>query len=106
MAENFDVKTQTYIIKTMANYGINISPGELMRALEYDRNQYEKGYEEGKNDRPTGTWHQSFWKMPTEREIRLFYYYECDFCKNEVMVERIDGYNYCPHCGADMRGEA
>lgn len=29
------------------NYGINVAPEELMRALNYDRGQYEKGFADG-----------------------------------------------------------
>ena len=30
--------------------------------------------------------------------------FECDLCHHKMIVG--DGaYNYCPHCGADMRGE-
>lgn len=55
--------------------------------------------------RPKGKWKPLCWKPPTEREIRLMFPYKCDTCDKEIRVEHIDDYYYCPHCGADMRGE-
>ena len=31
--------------------------------------------------------------------------YECTACKQNVMTDDIECYNFCPNCGADMRGE-
>lgn len=36
------------ILKAVQNVGIDVDKSELLRALKYDRNQYEKGYEDGK----------------------------------------------------------
>ena len=33
------------------SYGIDVNREELLKALNYDRDQYEKGYRDGKNDR-------------------------------------------------------
>jgi hypothetical protein len=38
------------ILKAVQSYGINVDKEELLRALQYDRNQYEKGYMDGKAD--------------------------------------------------------
>ena len=38
------------ILRAVQNYGINVDKEELTRALQYDRNQYEKGYADGKAD--------------------------------------------------------
>ena len=38
------------VMKTVRNVGVNVDKGELIKALQYDRNQYTKGYEDGKND--------------------------------------------------------
>ena len=35
------------ILKEVYGYGIHIDKEELLKALKYDRNQYEKGYEDG-----------------------------------------------------------
>lgn len=36
------------IYECIANYGIDVNKEELEKTLRYDRNQYEKGYEDGK----------------------------------------------------------
>lgn len=38
------------IYKAVVRYGINVDKEELIRALKYDRNQYEKGYMDGRAD--------------------------------------------------------
>jgi hypothetical protein len=38
------------VIKAIEKVGINVDKGELIKALQYDRNQYTKGYEDGKNE--------------------------------------------------------
>ena len=38
------------VIKAIRNVGVNVDKGELIKALQYDRNQYTKGYEDGKNE--------------------------------------------------------
>ena len=61
------------------------------------RNGYEKGYAEGKRDAvKKGRWG----KVYTCHGERLWGY-SCDQCKAENGKKS----NYCPHCGADMRGE-
>ena len=35
------------VFKAIQDYGINIDKNELIRALKYDRAQYDKGYEDG-----------------------------------------------------------
>ena len=38
------------IYRAVQNVGINVDREELLKALEYDRGQYEKGWEEGFQD--------------------------------------------------------
>ena len=38
------------ILRAVQRYGINVDKDELIRALQYDRDQYEKGYSNGKRD--------------------------------------------------------
>lgn len=37
------------IFKAVQDVGINVDKTELVKALEYDRNQYQKGYEDGRS---------------------------------------------------------
>lgn len=38
------------ILKAVQNVGVDVSKDELIKALKYDRGQYQKGYEDGKED--------------------------------------------------------
>lgn len=38
------------VIKAVRKVGVNVDKDELISALRYDRNQYTKGYEDGKNE--------------------------------------------------------
>jgi hypothetical protein len=90
VAENVD----GLVLRTLHECGINVNERELVKALEYDRQQYEQGYRDAKDeDRKLGRWvngccdkcggHAPFWCMSTG-------YYQS---------------NYCPDCGAKMRVE-
>lgn len=35
------------VLTVVAEYGINVNKDELFKALQYDRNQYNKGYADG-----------------------------------------------------------
>ena len=37
------------VIKAIEKVGVNVGKGELIKALQYDCNQYIKGYEDGRN---------------------------------------------------------
>ena len=41
---------ENMVMKAIRKGGVNVDKGELIKALQYDRNQYEKGYEDGKNE--------------------------------------------------------
>ena len=41
-------KIEGEVMKAIQDYGITIEMDELIRALQYDRDQYRKGYEDGK----------------------------------------------------------
>lgn len=38
------------VLKVVQNYGFDIDKNELAKALAYDRQQYETGYQHGKSD--------------------------------------------------------
>ncbi len=38
------------VMKAIRKVGVNVDKEALIKALQYDRNQYAKGYEDGKND--------------------------------------------------------
>lgn len=79
------------VYSVVQSYGIKVDKDELKKALEYDRNQYQQGYADAKAklDRKKGEWisHEN-----------------CDECSKCHCFTSV-GFNYCPHCGAEMRGD-
>jgi len=46
--QNEIIKQQeNQVFQVVQNVGVNVDKAELLRALAYDRNQYEKGYGDG-----------------------------------------------------------
>ncbi len=41
---------ENMVMKAIRKVGVNVDKGALIKALQYDRNQYAKGYKDGKND--------------------------------------------------------
>ena len=39
---------EKYIVKCCMNMGVTVDRDELVKALQYDRGQYEKGFEDGR----------------------------------------------------------
>lgn len=75
--------------------GYNIDKSELIKALNYDREQYEKGYQDGiscATKRKAGQW-----LINSDG-----YYPYCSICKNEPQGRIMT--DYCPNCGAYMKG--
>lgn len=54
----------------------------------------------GVRENATGEWIESMHRVCGERE------YKCSNCNKVIWSGAIDGYHFCPKCGADMRGEA
>jgi DNA-directed RNA polymerase subunit RPC12/RpoP len=91
--------------------GYKINTEELIKALQYDRNQYEKGFEDGvKSVEKIGYW---VGKYPEHKVL-----VSKNGCVMESVVcsecgEWLDGSsedeecsaNYCPNCGAKMEKE-
>ena len=86
------------IYKAVLHYVPNVDKEELIRALNYDRQQYQKGYLDGKADAVVhGRWEQvQRWATKAK--------YRCSVCGREIMSAtkvNIEKYPYC-HCGAKM----
>ena len=45
--QGWETKVENDIFEAILNYGINVDKDELIKALKYDRDQYEKGYVDG-----------------------------------------------------------
>lgn len=46
----FDAQKDNYVCECVERIGVNVNKEELLRALSYDREQYNKGYEDGRKD--------------------------------------------------------
>ena len=86
------------ILRAVQRYGINVDKEELIRALQYDREQYEKGYADAKAEVVHGHWY----KAPHHP-------YRCSCCGEMALLdmygESHERSNYCPNCGAKMDGD-
>ena len=105
-----DVKMQVregvdeQVHQAVVNVGINVDKKELLRALKYDRQQYEKGHADGQNEAMQhGMWipvrivtkkGHSIGEMGEKGSPEL-----CSECEEIYMHAP---YNYCPNCGAKM----
>ena len=38
---------ENLVFQAIRNIGVNVDKAELLKALKYDRNQYQKGYDDG-----------------------------------------------------------
>lgn len=93
---NLRTKIDNEIAKTIRDVGVFVDKEELIKALAYDRQQYEKGYEDGKAEKVYGEW--------IKDDYGYFYRFHCSECGHEHdSPEYITP--YCPHCGAKMDEE-
>ena len=91
ICKNIEVKLEGDVYKKVIYYGVHVDKEELMKALKYDRDQYKKGFFDGlAAQRKSGRW--------IEDEYGIPHCSECGTINNTVYK------NYCPNCGADMRG--
>ena len=78
-------KEDAIIFEVKRSLGVDIDKSELLQALQYDRNQYDKGYDDGKRDamdelvrcKDCTEWDE------TEQECKHWYGFRADdFCSN------------------------
>lgn len=87
IAREITEKQDGYIVsETIRLTGVKVDKDELIKALSYDRGQYEKGYADGKAD---------------AQEVRHGQWVDlhCSVCGK---VGWMDEDAYCPNCGASM----
>ena len=83
------------VYKVVQNYGVDVNKEELIRALRYDREQYEKGYADGRAEAVV----RGHWEKDTGSWMRG----RCSVCKREYLWDNIE--TFCPNCGACNGGE-
>lgn len=83
------------VFQTVVKTGVKVDKQELIKALQYDRNQYEKGYADGQRDAVR----HGYWKSVTP--AGTVWIVECSECKERVFATKgLD--KYCKNCGAKM----
>lgn len=112
-------KTESFIegelLRVTQEMGLDVNREELLKALQYDRGQYEKGFRDGvKSTQKYGNWHikSAYLTEPADSPFRE-YYMECSECGRKVEGISVEDainyrklcreYPYC-HCGAKMDG--
>ena len=95
---DIEYRFEDAVFKAIQKVDIKADRNEIIKALEYDRGQYEKGYADGKADaQQHGRWEIVYYdNVPT-----LAY---CDQCDQILQFTRKTEVapNYCPNCGAKM----
>ena len=100
------VELEGTVMKAVNKVAVDVDKEELIRALKYDRDQYNKGFRDGVNYVVKhGRWiPKPIYKADGNGGV----YKYCDlyFC-SECATERpiVPPFNYCPNCGAKMDGD-
>lgn len=95
----FTTECENGVMTAVQKYGVNVDKEELIKALNYDREQYRKGFEDGVQSRSmeTTTWEScgEFWEHRSGLEK-----FKCNCCGGEVILYFGAKYpNFCPYCG-------
>lgn len=93
IAGEITTKVEDSIMTVVQSYGVEVDKAELMKALQYDRAQYEKGFEDGKNYRycegvkpyfDDNRWHCGECSIVIGR-----YWKFCQFCGQKIGWEEV-----------------
>ena len=79
-------------------YLANLPTIEISDKVDRPYEHFE-GYEDGKADRPQGEW------IDTDMTAYGAKIYKCSNCHTVFGEINPARYHYCPHCGAEMKGE-
>lgn len=92
--KNFTNKIEDQIVcEIQTRCAIDVDKEELLKALKYDRDQYEKGFQDGKADRLKAV-AVKFFNDPYTGKL----FTACSCCHGKISPKD----NYCKHCGARM----
>lgn len=79
ITKQIDMDFENGIIKAVQRVGIDVDKEELLKALQYDRGQYEKGYQDGLNANKWIPCSESLPDTPTQVLVTLGHTYESDY---------------------------
>lgn len=98
-----DIQThhEEMVMEAVLSCGINVNKEELIKALQYDRQQYEKGYEDAKAERKKGKWIPNTIIIGGRAHVSGM---KCSVCGEDALNAEGDEFltDYCPNCGARM----
>lgn len=107
VAQKYAEHTENLIYQEVLNVGVSVDRKELIKALEYDRDQYRKGYADGEHDalekyRPTGKWTSD---LEVENKVDNRLAEPIDITDENARFHF--GYDkeeliHCPHCGCTI----
>ena len=96
--------------QVVLHYVPNVDKDELIRALQYDREQYVNGYADGQRD-ATAHAHWVYDPNGCDWGIGAYRCSRCDCrngglpCNEDAHVYSYANSHYCPYCGAKMDEE-
>lgn len=105
--QDVSAKIEEETLGVIKKMGVDVNKEELIKALNYDRQQYEKGYEDGKKDADRSA----------PKTYKEWVELECKFCRShergDTLYESADwdcgiGFDYirdikfCPLCGREL----
>ena len=96
-----ETKIENDIMTAVQRYGIRVDKEELIKALQYDRKQYEQGYEDA---RKAFQREPAEWQTIGEETGALGIKYKIKRCtrcgwSHSMLIPD----NFCPRCGGDTR---
>lgn len=93
----WEMEIENEICNAVQRVGVNVDREELVKALNYDRHQYEKGYADAVRDHKRQSGH---WKMIFHDGN--FKWIQCSECGHDTKILKCLP-NFCEECGAEMR---
>ncbi len=108
IATSIDKRIEEVTVNAIQNLGIDINKDELIKALDYDRQQYAKGYKDGLNDATArfieGERYESKWIPVSDSAWESkFFCFKCGERTKAVVMGK-PRYKFCPMCGCKMKG--
>lgn len=86
------------VYKAVLRAGVQVDKSELIRALQYDRDQYLKGYSDAKAEYDRGVARWSYVDDVINHNQVLI----CSNCNAASKTSKGLIYPFCPYCGAKM----
>lgn len=98
--KDLQTKVENDMFTAIQEYGISVDKEELIKALQYDRGQYEKGYHDGLLHglmREESEWISVEERLPEPYTWVTVYNPNCIYTK--IDADEIVGGNWVRHCG-------